>query len=127
MTTEDRSLKRLRKKAQKGMRGWPVATIAFYGPNLSQATKVAVGIVPFEKEDVTAMRDWKVDHGDVRTDSGIAQEILEFIEKHGALSVVMTDGIIGCPHQEGIDYEGEWCPVCDFWHGRDRFTGQMVH
>jgi hypothetical protein len=127
MMTEDRSLKRLRKKARKGMRGWPVATIAFYGPNLSQATKVAVGIVPFENEDVTAMHDWKVDHGDVRTDSGIAQEILEFIEKHGALSVVMTDGIIGCPHQEGIDYEGEWCPVCDFWHGRDRFTGQRVH
>ena len=127
MMTEDRSLKRLRKKARKGMRGWPVATIAFYGPNLSQATKVAVGIVPFENEDVTAMRDWKVDHGDVRTDSGIAQEILEFIEKHGALSVVMTDGIIGCPHQEGSDYEGEWCPVCDFWHGRDRFTGQRVH
>ena len=127
MMTEDRSLKRLRKKARKGMRGWPVATIAFYGPNLSQATKVAVGIVPFENEDVTAMRDWKVDHGDVRADSGIAQEILEFIEKQGALSVVMTDGIIGCPHQEGIDYEGEWCPVCDFWHGRDRFTGQRVH
>jgi hypothetical protein len=32
------------------------------------------------------MRDWKVEHGDVRTDSGIAREILEFIEKHGALS-----------------------------------------
>jgi hypothetical protein len=127
MMTEDRSLKRLHKKARKGMRGWPVATIAFYGPNLSQATKVAVGIVPFKNEDVAAMRDWKVDHGDVRADSGIAQEILEFIEKHGALSVVMTDGIIGCPHQEGIDYEGEWCPVCDFWHGRDRFTGQRIH
>jgi hypothetical protein len=127
MMTEDRSLKRLHKKARKGMRGWPVATIAFYGPNLSQATKVAVGIVPFKNEEVAAMRDWKVDHGDVRADSGIAQEILEFIEKHGALSVVMTDGIIGCPHQEGIDYEGEWCPVCDFWHGRDRFTGQRIH
>jgi len=41
-------LKRLRKKAKKGMRGGPAATIAFYGPNLSQATKVAVGIVPSE-------------------------------------------------------------------------------
>src|SRR5215470_8997996 len=98
---EDRFLKRLSKKARRGLRGWPVATIAFYGPNLSQATKVAVGIVPFENDDVTAMRDWKVEHGDVRTDSGIAREILEFIEKHGALSVVMTGGIIGCPHQEG--------------------------
>jgi hypothetical protein len=127
MMMEERFLKRLRKKARKGMRGWPVATVAFYGPNLSQATKVAVGIVPFENAEAAEMHDWKVDHGDVRADAGIAREILEFIEKHGALSVAMTDGIIGCPHQEGIDYEGEWCPVCDFWRGRDRFTGQMVH
>ena len=48
------------------MRGAPVATIAFYGPNLNQATKVAVGIVPFENAQVTEMRDWNVDHGDVR-------------------------------------------------------------
>ncbi len=52
---EDRFLKRLSKKARNGLRGWPVATIAFYGPNLSQATKVAVGIVPssaFESRNV---------------------------------------------------------------------------
>src|ERR1019366_6501197 len=123
---EDRFLKRLRKKAKKGLRGWPVATIAFYGPNLSCASKVAVGIVPSENAEVGEMRDWKVDQGDVRADPGVAQEILEFMAEHGTLSVVMTDGIIGCPHQEGIDYEGEWCPVCEFWHGRDHFTGQKV-
>ena len=38
---DNRFLKRLRKKAKKGLRGWPLATIAFYGPNLSQATKAA--------------------------------------------------------------------------------------
>jgi hypothetical protein len=124
---DEQYVKRLRKKAKKGMRGWPVATIAFYGPNLSQATKVAVGIVPAENADVAHMHDWKLEHGDVRNHAGIAQEILEFIERHSALSVVVTDGIIGCPHQEGIDYEGEWCPVCDFWRGRDRFTRQMIN
>src|SRR5271163_4100118 len=123
---EDRFLKRLRKKARKGLRGWPIATIAFYGPNLSQATKVAVGIVPSENANVEELRDWKVDRGDIRSDPGIAREILEFIQEQGALTVVMTGGIIRCPHQEGIDYQGEWCPVCAFWHGRDRFTGQMV-
>jgi hypothetical protein len=126
MMLEDRFLKRLHKKARKGMRGWPVATIAFYGPNLSQATKVAVGILPSENAEVTTMRDWKVERGDVRTDPGIAREILEFIQEQGALSVAMAGGIIGCPHQEGIDYQGEWCPVCTFWHGRDRFTGKMI-
>jgi hypothetical protein len=123
---EDRFLKRLRKKARKGLRGWPIATIAFYGPNLSQATKVAVGIVPSENSEVKELRDWKVDRGDIRADPIIAREILEFMEKHGVLSVAMTDAIIGCPHQKEIDYEGEWCPVCEFWHGRDRFTGQRV-
>jgi len=49
---EDRFLKRLRKKARRGLRGWPLATIAFYGPNLNQATKVAVGIVPTENSKV---------------------------------------------------------------------------
>ena len=56
---EDRFLKRLRKKARKGLQGWPIATVAFYGPNLSQATKVAVGIVPSENAEVEELRDWK--------------------------------------------------------------------
>jgi hypothetical protein len=123
---EDRFLKRLRKKARKGLRGWPIATIAFYGPNLDQATKVAVGIVPSENAEPQQLRDWKVDHGDIRADPGVAREILEFIEGHRVLSVAMTDTIIGCPHQQGIDYQDEWCPVCEFWHGRDRFTGQRI-
>ena len=72
------------------------------------------------------IRDWTTQAGDVRADQTIALEIVEFIERHGALSVVMTGGIIGCPNQEGIDYEGQWCPACEFWHGRDRFTGKRV-
>ena len=44
MPLRDQALKRLRKKARKGMRGWPVGTVAFYGPDLSRASKVAVGI-----------------------------------------------------------------------------------
>jgi hypothetical protein len=87
---EDRFLN-LRKKARKGLRGWPMATVAFYGPNLSQATKVTVGIVPSENAEVKELRDWKVDHGDIRADPGIAQEILEFIEQHRVLSVIGRD------------------------------------
>ena len=102
------------------MRGWPAATIVFYGPNLSRATKVAVGIVPSEGAEPAEMRDWKVETGDVRADTAVAGKILEFIESHGVLSIVMADGIMGCPHQEGVDYEGEWCPSpdCTFWHAR---------
>jgi hypothetical protein len=123
----DRLFKRLQKKAKKGMRGWPVATIAFYGPDLSRASKVAVGVIPHESASPQEMRAWTLETGDVRSDPVIATEIIEFIEAYGARSVAISDGIIGCPHQEGIDYEGEWCPFCAFWHGRDRFTGKLVH
>ena len=86
---EDRFLKRLRKKARKGLRGWPIATVAFYGPNLSQATKVAVGIVPSENAEVEELRDWKVDRGDIRSDPDIAREMLEFIQEHQVKSVAI--------------------------------------
>ena len=39
-----------------------------------------------------------------------------------------TDGLIGCPHEEGIDYpEGKSCPQCPYWAGRDRFTRERIH
>jgi hypothetical protein len=122
---QDRYLKRLRKKAKRGMRGYPVATIAYYGPDLSRASKAAVGILAYEGGE-PEIRSWLLETGDVRRDPAIAAEILSFIEEHGALSVAMSDGIIGCPHQEGVDYEGEWCPVCEFGRGRDRFTGERL-
>lgn len=123
----DRSLKRLSKKSRRGFRGYPVATIAAYGPDDRRASKLAVAIVRGEDEDSSEMRRWFSDTADVRQDPQVVAEVLAFIEENGALSVVMSDGIIGCPHEQGIDYDGEYCPVCTFWIGRDRWTGEMVH
>jgi hypothetical protein len=122
----DKFPKRLSKKSRRGFRGWPMATIAFYGPNLSRASKVAVGIIHGEDQEPEEMRSWTSDTVDVRHDNLTAQEILEFIDSQGVKSVVMSDGIMGCPHQQGIDYTTEWCPECDFWKGRDRFTGKRL-
>jgi hypothetical protein len=124
---ENRFQKRLLKKAKRGFRGWPMGTIAFYGPDRRHATKVAVGIVRGEGAEAVEMRDWRSARGDIRSDPRIAQEIIEFFEGHAVLSVAMTDAVIGCPHQQGIDYDGEWCPApeCRYWQGRDRFTGEL--
>jgi hypothetical protein len=119
--------KRLTKKSRKGFRGWPMATIAFYGPDLSRASKAAVAIMETQDGEPTELRSWQSDSVDVRHDSIIGEEILNFIEGHDVKSVTMSGGIIGCPHQEGIDYEGEWCPLCSFWKGRDRFTGKLLY
>ena len=46
----EQARKRLTKKAKKGFRGFPVATVAFYGPDDRRASKLAVGIVLAENE-----------------------------------------------------------------------------
>jgi hypothetical protein len=61
---------------------------------------------------------WFSDNTDIRNDATVAQEVLSFIDTASATSVVMTDRIIGCPHEMGIDYEGQSCPACPFWAGR---------
>ena len=48
--------KRLSKRAKKGFHGWPVATVALYGPDDSTATKLTVGIVPAEDAEATDLR-----------------------------------------------------------------------
>jgi len=73
------------------------------------------------------MRRWFLEQGDTRTDPAVAIEILQFVRDHGAKSVAMADRIIGCPHEEGIDYpDGQVCPQCPFWAHRDRWTAEML-
>ena len=64
---------------------------------------------------------------DVRNHAAVAQEVLAFIEAAGSWSVVMTDRIIGCPHEEGFDHQSSTCPACSFWAGRNRGTGKRLH
>jgi hypothetical protein len=123
----ERARKRLSKRAKRGFRGYPLATVALYGPDDRTATKLAVGIVPAEHADATELRRWFSEGADIRNDADIAEEVLAFVAAAGARSVVMTDTIIGCPHEEGIDYQGPTCPVCTFWAGRDRWTGERSH
>jgi hypothetical protein len=117
----------LRKRSNRGFRGYPAATVAFYGPDDTLATKVAVGIVEQEGGDVTTLETWFTEDADVREDPEVETAVFEFITRHAAKTVVMTDGIIGCPHEETIDYpEGTSCPKCPFWAGRNRWTKERV-
>jgi hypothetical protein len=118
----------LKKMVQRGFRGYPLATIAFYGPDLKRASKVAVAIMPNENTEPLALERWFSVERDVRNDPVITQKISEFIEAHKVKSVTMADQILGCPHEEGIDYpEGGTCSQCSFWSHRDRWTGETVH
>ena len=128
MKFKNRNKSPLAKRAKRGFRGYPVGTVAFYGPTAERATKVAVGIVVREGAKVDIMKRWRSEEHDLRLDEEIGFEINAFLREHGVLSVTMFDRIIGCPHEEGIDYpEGEACPECPYWSGRDRFSGEVIN
>jgi len=125
MKPDWRAKKWLEKKAKRGMRGYPVGTIAFYGPDSRRATKVAASIITTPESEPAELRRWHVETGDVRSEK-IFAEIVAFLREHEVHSVAMAEGIIGCPHEEGIDYpEGGTCPECPFWAGRNRWTGKL--
>src|SRR3954462_12209050 len=113
----EQARKRLTKRAKKGFRGYPVATVAFYGPGDRRASKLAVGIVLAENEEAVDLKRWFAEPGDVREDARVAEEVLAYMDGFGVRSGAMVDRIIGCPHGEGIDSRGPTCPLCPFWPG----------
>jgi hypothetical protein len=115
----------LRKKARLGKRGFPIGTVAFYGPDDRRATKVAASVIVEAQGEPAEIRRWFVDKGDAR-DEWVLGEIAAYFREHGVRSVAMPERIIGCPHEEGVDYPlGSHCPECRYWIGRDRWTGKL--
>ena len=65
---------------------------------------MAVGIVRREGQETDTFERWHSTEADVRFDQELCGSILEFIAAHHVKSVVMSPGIIGCAHEEGVDY-----------------------
>lgn len=97
----------LEKRIKRGMRGYPVGTIAFYGPDNSRASKVAIGIAASELAGVGELRRWFAETGDVRADKTIFTEIAAFLREHGVQSVAMVDGNHRLPPRRGHRLSGE--------------------
>src|SRR5699024_9537261 len=86
--------------AKKGMVGYPVATIAHYGPTDRKATKMVVSIMTGDTEPET-MRKWYSDDTDIRQDAQALAQALAFVRNHDVKSVAMPERIIGCPQSPG--------------------------
>jgi hypothetical protein len=100
-----------RKAIQQG--NFPIGTIAYFGPDDQNVTKIVVAILPDENSD-PVVRKW-VGEG-VAQNKEAAIEIGNFFKNRAVQNIVMTDGIIGCPHEEGVDFPiGKSCTKCEFW------------
>lgn len=117
-----RPLPPIAKKARRGDRGYPLATVAYYGPDNTRASKVAVGIIPVEGGQPAKLERFYLEKGDARYDPAIQKAIQALLGVWGVKSVASLGTILGCPHEEGIEYpEGEECRHCPYWKGRDRY------
>jgi hypothetical protein len=107
---------------------FPVATITAYGTDNTRATKLVVSIVQRPGGPAPrGIRTWTTETADVRSDPNVAAEVAAFVSDCRVKRTVAADRIIGCPHQEGIDYPmGRICPQCPFWAGVDRFTHEPI-
>ena len=107
---------------------FPVATIAPYGPDNACATKLVVSIVQRSEDgEPHATRTWTTETGDVRSNPSVTAEVAGFISEYHVRRTVAADRIIGCPHEEAVDYPmGRTCPHCPFWADIDRFTHEPV-
>ena len=113
-------------KKRKGTRHPRIAIYSLYGPNDRVASKAVVAIVEEGQTDILELQRWVSGKVDVRQNERIQEQIGAFLKKHGVKKFVTAGRIIGCPHEEGLDYpNGQDCPFCPFWAGRDRWTGEM--
>ena len=115
------------RSARVSQQKYPLGTIAAYGPDASRATKLVVSVFKRERTEPDELRTWTSETGDIRNDRAIATEVAEWLRLHHVRQTVTHDRIIGCPHEEGIDYPmGRACPHCPFWQGIDRFTHEPL-
>jgi hypothetical protein len=112
----------LRKFANRADKIYPVATLCFYGPENTKASKAVLGITLW-KDAEPQLHKWfgESPDADLRYDVNLQNAWIEIMRREGVRSLAMIEEINGCPHEEGIDYPiGEVCPACPFWAQHQR-------
>ena len=93
-----------------------IGTVVYYGPDDKTTTKIVAGVVEEEGSEPIIKR-WVAT--DIMTNPKVQKEIEAFFREHGVTRVGVSDGNMGCPHEEGKDFPvGGDCPFCPWWKGK---------
>ncbi len=80
---------------------YPIGTVTFCGPDDKTTTKLAATVIVSANAEPMRKR-WV--GTDVTTSLKVQTELQEFFQQHGVQSVAMSEGNMGCPHEEGEDF-----------------------
>ena len=95
---------------------YPIGTVALYGPDDKTTTKIAAGVILSDGAE-PIMKRWVAT--DVTTNSKVQQELQDFFRQNGVKRMAVSQGNLGCPHEEGLDFpHDEDCPFDPFWKGK---------
>jgi hypothetical protein len=87
----EKSKKRISKKAKMGFQGYPTIEITYLGLNDSVANEVILKLVLEEGAEPQTERFTTVN--EIREDETIQSAIVKMIERSGAQSVVLSEGV----------------------------------
>jgi len=95
---------------------YPIGTVAMYGPDDETTTKIAAGVILHDGAE-PIMKRWIAP--DVTMNPKVKHELKDFFLQHGVNTVTVSEGNMGCVHEEGLDFpHGKDCPFCPFWKGK---------
>ena len=97
---------------------YPIGALVYFGPDDQTVTKIIAVVIQSSDTD-PFLRSWG--GNGVTTNGDVILEIGSYFKKFQVNEVVMTEGVVGCPHEEGVDYPaGEACPYCPFWSEKSK-------
>ncbi|NUQ61233.1 MAG: hypothetical protein HUU20_02025 [Pirellulales bacterium] len=95
---------------------FPIGTVALYGPDDKTTTKIVAGVILHPGAEPILKR-WVAT--DVLTSLKVSRGMDKFFKKYGVERIGMSEGNMGCPHEEGEDFPvGGDCPFCPYWKGK---------
>lgn len=101
------------KKVVKEKKEFPIGILAYFGPDNKTISKIVAIIVERPNAD-PLLRKWI--KYEILSDPSVAAEIGQYFLDHDTKDVVIGEGVLGCPHEEGVDFpKGEDCPQCPYW------------
>jgi hypothetical protein len=87
----EKSKKRISRKAKMGFQGNPTIEITYLGPNDSLAIQVLLELV--SEEGAEPQTEKFTTASDIREDETIQSAIVKMIERSGARSVILSEGV----------------------------------
>lgn len=87
----EKSKKRISKKAKMGFQGYPTIEITYLGSNASSANGVLLELIV--EEGAPPQTERFTTASDIREDEAIQSAIVKMIERSGAQSVILNEGV----------------------------------